>query len=293
MRIASNKLQDLIDFYFTELQSLYSKDEINLLVQFACQHYLKFSNADISLKKNENINQSDVIKLYDCCLALKNNQPIQYILGETEFYKLKFMVNSDVLIPRPETEELVELIINDCHKRELESVDILDIGTGSGCIPIALKKNLEDANVSAVDISHKALELAQKNALLNKVTVIFNLTDILSEDAGYSLDTYDVIVSNPPYIAKKEAGSMHTRVKDHEPTIALFVDDNDALVFYKRIIALCDKHLNAGGELYFELNPIYAEEIKTIAEQSKLFSEVNTLKDLSGNFRFLKAVKHD
>lgn len=293
MRIASNKLQDLIDFYFTELQHLYSKDEINLLVQFACRHYLKFSPAEITLKKKENINQSDVIKLYDCCLALKNNQPIQYILGETEFYKLNFKLNQYVLIPRPETEELVELIINDCHKRDLETVDILDIGTGSGCIPITLKKNLEDANVSALDVSHKALEIAQKNAILNNATVIFNQTDILSSDAEYSLDTYDVIVSNPPYIAKKEAAGMHTRVKNNEPALALFVEDDDAMIFYKRIIALCQKHLNAGGELYFELNPLFAEKIKTLALQSKLFSEVNVLKDLSGNLRFLKAVKHD
>lgn len=293
MRIASNKLQDLIDFYFTELQHIYSKEEINLLLQFACKHYLKFSSAEIALRKNENINQSAVIKLYDCCLALKNNEPIQYILGETEFYGLSFIVNPSVLIPRPETEELVELIIKDCKARDFENADILDIGTGSGCIPIALKKNMEDANVSAIDVSQKALELAQKNALLNKVTVIFNHTDILSEDAAYSLDTYDVIVSNPPYIAKKEAHSMHTRVKNHEPAIALFVEDDDALIFYKRIIALCKQHLNAGGELYFELNPLYADEIKTVAQQSNLFSEVTILKDLSGNFRFLKAVKHD
>lgn len=293
MRIASNKLNDLITFYYTELVSLYSKDEIKLLVQFVCKHYLNYTPADIALHKNENINQSDVIKLYDCCLALKNNIPVQYVLGETEFYNLTFKVNSNVLIPRPETEELVELVIKECKARNFENADILDIGTGSGCIPIALKKNLEEANVSAIDISQEALKVAQQNAVLNKVTIIFNCTDILKSDAAYSLDNYDIIISNPPYIAKKEADSMHGRVKNNEPDIALFVEDNDPLVFYKCIIEICKTHLNNGGLLYFELNPVYSEDVKQKAIGSRQFTSVDLIKDLSGNVRFLKAVKHD
>lgn len=293
MRIASNKLSDLIDFFYSELKSIYTEDEIKLLVQFSCEHYLNYSPGDIATHKNENINQSDVIKIYDCVLALKQHTPIQYILGETEFYNLKFKVNKNVLIPRPETEELVELIIKDCKKQNFEDPDILDIGTGSGCIPIALKKNLEDANVSAVDISQEALLTAQQNAIANSVTIMFNKVDILSDEAEYSLENYDIIVSNPPYIAKKEAESMHARVKDFEPSIALFVENNDALIFYRRIIHLCKNHLNAGGYLYFELNPIYAEDIKQFACDSGLFKFTELLKDLSGNIRFLKAQKHD
>ncbi|MBL7895938.1 MAG: peptide chain release factor N(5)-glutamine methyltransferase [Bacteroidia bacterium] len=293
MRIASNKLSDLIDFFYSELSSVYSPEEIKLLTQYACKHYLNYSPSDILTGKNENINQSDVIKLYDCVLALKQNRPIQYILGETEFYHLKFKVNPHVLIPRPETEELVELIIKDCKKAGFEDPDILDIGTGSGCIPIALKKNLEDANVSAVDVSQEALITAQQNAILNNVTIMFNKVNILTEEADYSLENYDIIVSNPPYIAKKEADSMHARVKDFEPQIALFVDNEDALLFYRRIITLCKKHLNAGGNLYFELNPIYAQEIKQLAIGCGEFKSVNLLKDLSGNIRFLKAERND
>lgn len=293
MRIASNKLQDLINYYTTELSSVYEPNEITILIQQACRHYLGFSAIDITTKKNENLNQSDILKLYDCCKELKKNIPLQYILGETVFHGLIFKVNKSVLIPRPETEELVELILNDCKKLSETTLDILDIGTGSGCIPVTLKHKLPEANVTAVDVSEDALQVAQQNALLNKTTVLFNCTDILKQDAEYALDTYDIIVSNPPYIAKKEAAQMHERVKNNEPNIALFVEDNDAAIFYKRIIELCKNHLNAGGKLYFELNPIFAEEIKQLAQNSKLFSEVTLIKDLSGNIRFLKAMKHE
>lgn len=293
MRIASNKLQDIIAFYNHELSSVYEPNELTIVSQQVFKHYLGFSPTDIVIRKNENLNQSDIIKLYDCCRDLKNNKPLQYILGETEFYGLTFKVNSNVLIPRPETEELVELILNDCKILTETTLDVLDIGTGSGCIPISLKKNLPEANVSAVDISQEALQVAQQNAILNNTTVLFNRTNILNSDSEYSLDTYDIIVSNPPYIAKAEANQMHERVKNNEPAIALFVEDTDATIFYKRIINLCEKHLNPNGKLYFELNPLFAEAVKRNAEDSHLFSEAKLINDLSGNIRFLKAIKHE
>lgn len=293
MRIASNKIEDIIQFYYSELQGIYTESEIKLLIHFAFKHYLNYSPSDLLLKKEESINQSDLLKLYDCCVELKKNIPIQYVLGETEFFGLKFKVNKNVLIPRPETEELVELIIKNCHVIDFEDPNILDVGTGSGCIPITLKKNLEDANVWAVDISQEALAVAQQNAQLNNTTVIFSHVNILSSDADYSLDSYDVIVSNPPYIAEKEAGSMHVRVKENEPALALFVANENPLLFYKRIIELCKNHLNPGGFLFFELNPDYAGGIKDLADNSGQFFHSEIMKDLSGNFRFLKAQKHD
>lgn len=293
MRIASNKLQDLITFYNTELSSNYEQSEINVIVQQACQHYLGFSASDITLRKNENLNQSDVLKLYDCCKDLKKNIPLQYILGEAFFYGLTFKVNSCVLIPRPETEELVELILNDCKQLNETTLDILDIGTGSGCIPVTIKNKLPEANVSAIDISEEALQVAQQNALLNKTTILFNKCDILKPDATYVLDTYDIIVSNPPYIAKEEAAQMHERVKNNEPHLALFVENNDATLFYKRIIELCETHLNPSGTLYFELNPLFAENVKHYAQESNLFVNINLIPDLSGHIRFLKATKHE
>jgi release factor glutamine methyltransferase len=293
MRIASNKLQDIIAFYTSELSSVYNSNELTSVLQQVLKHYLGYSSADIITKKNENLNQSDVLKLYDCCLDLKKNNPLQYILGETFFYGMYFKVNSSVLIPRPETEELVELILNDCKSLNETTIDILDIGTGSGCIPVVLKKNLPDANVSAVDVSQEALVVAQRNSQLNKTPILFTCTDILKSDAEYILDSYDIIVSNPPYIAKNEANQMQERVKNNEPSIALFVEDTNATIFYKRIIGLCTKHLNQGGKLYFELNPLFADEVKKIAESSNLFSEIKLMNDLSGNTRFLRAIKHD
>lgn len=293
MRIASNKLQDILTYYTSELASVYEPDELRAVISQTFGHYLGYSATDISSKKQENLNQSDILKLYDCCKELKKNIPLQYVLGETVFYGLKFKVNPSVLIPRPETEELVDLILKDCKKLNETTLDILDIGTGSGCIPVALKNKLPEANVSAIDISEDALLVAQQNAITNNTTVLLNRADILSNEAGYILDTYDIIVSNPPYIAKTEAIQMHDRVKNNEPSIALFVDNNDAIVFYKRIIELCKEHLNPSGTLYFELNPLFANDVKDIATKSNLFNEISLLKDMSGNVRFLKAEKHD
>lgn len=293
MRIASNKLQDILTYYNSELSSVYEPDELRAIISQTFRHYLGYSANDISSKKQENLNQSDILKLYDCCKELKKNIPLQYILGEVIFYGLSFKVNPNVLIPRPETEELVDLIFKDCKKLNETTLDILDIGTGSGCIPITLKNKLPEANVSAIDISEGALVVAQQNAISNNATVLFNRADILSHEAGYVLDSYDIIVSNPPYIAKAEAKQMHDRVKNNEPAIALFVDNNDAIVFYKRIIELCKEHLNPCGSLYFELNPLFANEVKDTATKSNIFNEVSLLKDMSGNVRFLKAVKHD
>lgn len=293
MRIASNKLNDLITFYHSELFSVYDPEELNAIIRIVCQHYLGFSPTEIVSRKDENLNQSDILKLYDCCKELKKNIPLQYILGEAFFYGSKFKVNNSVLIPRPETEELVELILKDCKGAEEETIDILDIGTGSGCIPITLKKELPEANVSAIDISQEALLVAQHNAILNKTPILFNRTDILNQEAEFSLDTYDIIVSNPPYIAKNESEQMHERVKNHEPSIALFVENNDPTLFYKRVIDLCKTHLNNSGKLYFELNPLFATQVELYAGQSQLFKEVILINDLSGNTRFLKAIKHE
>jgi release factor glutamine methyltransferase len=293
MRIASNKLNDLISFYHSELFSVYTPEELEVLIKIVCKHYLGFSPTDIIAKKNENLNQSDVLKLYDCCKDLKKNIPLQYILGETYFYGSVFKVNNSVLIPRPETEELVELILKDCKKSDGSALDILDIGTGSGCIPVSLKKGLPESNVSAIDISQEALEVAQQNAKLNQTPILFNHCDILKPDAKYILDTYDLIISNPPYIAKNEAAQMHERVKNNEPAIALFVDDADATIFYKKIVDLSKDHLNPNGHLYFELNPLFADEVKLYVGKSGTFAIVNLINDLSGNTRFLKAKRNE
>lgn len=291
MRIATNKLSDLYQFYKTELLSVYDEDELYAIFELVCNHYLGYSITDTKLKFNENLNQSDVLKIYDTAKALKNGAPIQYVLGEADFYNLKFNVNSSTLIPRPETEELVDLIIKQSlitHNSSL--ITILDIGTGSGCIPITLKKNLPNAIVTGLDISEKALEVAKSNAIKNKVDVDFIKLDILSQLITNN-SKFNTIISNPPYVLNSEAKQMDARVLEHEPHVALFVEDNDPIIFYKRIIDLCAENLEEKGFLYFELNPLYAIDVKNYANASKIFNFTEILNDMSGKQRFLKAQK--
>jgi release factor glutamine methyltransferase len=291
MKIASNKLSDQYKFYESELSSLYDHDELYAIFELVCEFYLGYSKTDTRLNFQGNLNQSDVLKIYDTAKALKTGSPIQYILGEAHFYNLKFKVNSSTLIPRPETEELVDLIIKQSLvTKQLSPITILDIGTGSGCIPITLKKNIPNSKVTGIDISGEALEVAELNANKNKVDVEFMQHDILS-DFLIQNSNFSIIVSNPPYVLNSEGKQMDARVLEHEPHLALFVDDDDPIVFYKRIIDLCAKHLDDNGLLFFELNPMYANDVKNYANDSKIFNFTEILNDMSGKERFLKAQK--
>ena len=213
MKVAGNKLGHLSDYYFSELKLLYSDSEIQALFEHSINHYLHIPIGEVKLKKEERINQSELLLIYDCCKALKQQIPLQYILGTTFFYELEFEVNKHVLIPRPETEELVDLIVKDSQF----SKSLLDIGTGSGCIPVSLKYKLSELSVSACDISMEALNLAQKNAEKNSVNIHFFETDALDAMRFNSTckDSFDVIVSNPPYIklSEKQAMSNSTLTK--------------------------------------------------------------------------------
>lgn len=293
MRIATNKLSDLYKFYKTELSTIYDEDELYAIFELVCEHFLGYSKTDVKLNFNGNLNQSDVLKIYDTAKELKKGAPVQYILGEADFYNLKFKVNSSTLIPRPETEELVDLVIKQSlitHNSSL--ITILDIGTGSGCIPITLKKNLSQAKVIGVDISENALEVSKSNSIKNKVDVDFFKVDILSDfKSPISNLQFSIIISNPPYILNSEAKQMDPRVLEHEPHVALFVEDNDPIIFYKRIIDLCAEYLEEKGLLYFELNPLYAIDVKNYANASKIFNFTEVLNDMSGKQRFLKAQK--
>ncbi len=291
MKIASNKLSDLYEFYKTELFSIYDNDELYAIFELVCEYYLGYSKTDTRLKFHENLNQSDVLKIYDTAKALKTGMPIQYIFGEADFYNLKFKVNSFTLIPRPETEELVDLIIKQSLITHNSShITILDIGTGSGCIPITLKKNIPNSKVIGIDISEQALEVAKSNAIKNKVEVEFIKENVLSNLLILN-STFSIIVSNPPYVLNSEAKQMDARVLKHEPHLALFVEDTDPIIFYKRIIDLCTKYLDEKGYLYFELNPMYANDVKNYANDSKIFNFTEIVKDMSGKERFLKAQK--
>lgn len=289
MKIASNKLSDLFSFYKSELTTIYEVNELTSIFELVCERYLQFTKNDVKQRQLENVNQSDVIKIYDTCLELKKGTPIQYILKEAFFYDSLFEVTPDVLIPRPETEELVDLVLKSNLLQLKANISILDIGTGSGCIPITLKKHIPEAIVHGIDISEKALTIANSNAQKLKQNVTFFKTDILTETLEKK--PYSIIISNPPYVLQSEAKFMDNRVLGYEPHLALFVEDTDPIIFYKRIIDLCLSNLEEKGWLFFELNPIYAEEVKNYAIASNLFIFSEILQDMSSKQRFLKAQK--
>jgi len=291
MKIASNKIADLIHFYKEQLSGMYDPGELQAIIDEAFWFYLGFSRMDVQQRQHENLNQSDVLKLYDCCKALATGRPLQYILGEVEFYGLRFRVNPSVLIPRPETEELCDLVLKDqLLVQGMPGQKALDIGTGSGCIPVTLAHHWKESRLYGLDVSADALATARKNAELNGVAVEWLQQDILAEDLAES--QFRLIVSNPPYIREEEAAGMSEQVKAHEPHQALFVEHADAIVFYRRIIDLCRAHLLPGGFLYFELNPLTAADVEGYANASGLFASVALLNDMSGKQRFLKALRN-
>jgi release factor glutamine methyltransferase len=290
MKIATNKLSDLYEFYKNELSLIYDEGELCSIFELVCEKYLNYSKTEVKQYYNENINQSNLINIYNAGVELKKGTPIQYILKEAFFFDLTFNVSNAVLIPRPETEELVDIIIKQFITHNSSLLTILDIGTGSGCIPITLKTHLSQAKVFGIDISEQALEIAKSNAVKNNVNVEFIKEDILSNLLILN-SNFSIIVSNPPYVLNSEAQQMDARVLEHEPHLALFVEDNDPIIFYKRIIDLCDKYLEEKGWLFFELNPMYALDVKNYANDSKIFNFTEILSDMSGKQRFLKAQK--
>lgn len=287
MKIASNKIGDMLHFYHQELAGIYDVEELDALIDLIFYHYLRFRKGEAKKRIEDKLNQSELIWIYDTCKALKSGQPVQYILGEAEFYNLPFMVNQTVLIPRPETEELVDIILKEQKGRQM---NLLDIGTGSGCIPISLKKHLPNAEVFALDVSEPALNLAKKNAIRHQTQITFIQTDILKDELA-EWPMFDVMISNPPYIKKTESKDMTVQVMDYEPHLALFVEGNDDIIFYKKIIDLCEQKLNSEGVLYFELNPLTANDVERYAKNKGFFSFIELRKDMSGKIRFFKGVK--
>ncbi|MGB5990482.1 MAG: peptide chain release factor N(5)-glutamine methyltransferase [Marinifilaceae bacterium] len=267
------------------LSDIYDKREIQSFIYIIFEHVLNYSKIDTVLNKKEEIEDETCEIIYSIIKRLEKEEPIQYILGETEFYDLIFNVNESTLIPRGETEELVQLVINENIDRD---ISILDIGTGSGCIAISLAKNLERAKVSALDISEKAIETAKENAEKNNVKVNFFLEDILNIKQKY--ENYDIIVSNPPYICNSEKKLMQNNVLDYEPHTALFVEDNDPLIFYRTIAIFALDTLKEEGLLYFEINEALAKEMKEMLEEYS-YKNIEIIKDINERNRIVKAQK--
>ena len=273
-------LQDFKLKMISELSSIYEIDELNSIYNLMSEDYLKIPRSKILLAKDINLSKSYQTHFLSALERLKNHEPIQYILGKTTFMDLEFKVNGSVLIPRPETEELVRLML----KEDLNGKEILDIGTGSGCIAISLAKNLPDAKVSALDISKDALKVAEENAELNNVNIEFINADIFEYQ---SEKKYDVIVSNPPYVTEHDKTKMKKNVLDFEPELALFVKDYDPLFYYYKIINLCMDNLTS--YLFFEINSKYHQDlIQYLVENDFKIQKYN---DNRGLPRFIFALK--
>ncbi len=220
---------------------------------------------------------------------LSDNRPIQYVLGEAWFMEMKLLVNESVLIPRPETEELVEWILTDIKQSGIKNFSLIDIGTGSGCIPISLKKNIPEATIAAIDVSADALQVAKINSLQQKAAIDFLNLDFLNENEWNQLGKYDVIVSNPPYVKRSEEAAMANNVIKYEPHLALFVTDEDALIFYKKIAKFSQKHLKPGGSVYVEINEALGEQVAQLFKK-KEFNDIILKKDMHGKDRMVKAI---
>ncbi len=279
---------ELRQLFFLTLDSIYPKEEITAIFRLIIEERLYMDPVEIALNSTAKIESITLKNVLDDLNRLKKNEPVQYVLGKTSFYNLNFQLNDNVLIPRPETEELVSSIIDDASNMSKNPLKILDIGTGSGCIAISLAKNITHAEVTAIDISREALQIAKKNAELNEAPIRFLEIDILHVDI--LPDTYDIIVSNPPYVLEKEKKYMHDNVLQFEPNLALFVQNSNPLLFYKKISALAKNHLNKSGTLYFEINRNYAKAIKKVVLDDG-FSNISIQEDFLGNERMLKAHK--
>jgi release factor glutamine methyltransferase len=260
-------------------------------------HHLK--RIDLALQPDLKISDLDTKRWENIVAELQTQKPIQYILGETEFFGLLFQVNENTLIPRQETEELVDLILAQIKNKNLKNLKIIDIGTGSGCIAISLAKNSLDSNVFALDVSEKALEIAKINAKQNRVEVHFIREDILGIEnlndleitASENENAFDIIVSNPPYVRNLEKHEIRPNVLEFEPHLALFVDDTDALLFYRKIGQLAFRNLTENGRLFFEINQYLGLETKELLHKIG-FNNVQLIKDIYGNDRIIYAMKN-
>ncbi len=274
------------DYFIQELTPLYDVGEVESFFYLILEAKHQLQRVDLALQPDLVFSDEEIVIWNFILEQLKKEIPIQYILGVTHFYGLEFEVNSAVLIPRPETEELVDWIIqNSKSKAQNSRLKILDIGTGSGCIAVALAKNLLNAQVFALDVSEQALATAKTNAELNQVTIQFLHQSILeTEDLGQQ---FDVIVSNPPYVRELEKQEIKKNVLENEPHLALFVDDNDALIFYRKIAQLAQKNLNPQGQLYFEINQYLGQEMLDLL-QGIGFKNSVLRQDIYGNDRMIQ-----
>jgi release factor glutamine methyltransferase len=270
-----------------KLQPLYDEREAVAIVHELLHHLTGLSKTQRLIQKDTPFTEAQQNQFGQYEHDLLNGVPLQYVTGSAWFMEREFKVNKGVLIPRPETEELVQWVVDD-YRAKNKKITILDIGTGSGCIPVTLKSAFPDSEITAVDLSADALEVARENALTFQTPIQFIQSDFLDSSQHNKLGTFDVIISNPPYIPTSDKEKIHPNVKDHEPEIALFVPDDDALLFYRAIALFGKEHLNQNGYIYCELDAAHATECKNLFEQAG-YKNVEIRKDMHGNWRMLRA----
>ena len=273
-----NKLVNIIPKFLSEINN-FSRREVRSFAYLSIEKILGYSKSDCIIHSNQELTNDNIISFENIISDLKQNIPIQYILGEAHFYDLKFKVNSSTLIPRGETEELVQYIL--LH----DFISVLEIGTGSGCIAISIAKN-SNSKITAIDNSIEALEIAKSNAILNSVKINFVLSDVFNFS---DTKKYDLIVSNPPYVLESEKIIMDKNVLDYEPHNALFVSDNDPLVYYNEIAKIATNNLNKNGLLFFEINEKYSKQIIELLSNLN-FVDIELKKDINGRDRIIKSV---
>ena len=285
MKVASNLVRDIRKYYREQLCSIYDYEEANSLVSILLEYYFKIDRVKMALEPDMRLSESEMLTFHFAVKDLLKNKPIQYIMGETVFCDLKFKVNENVLIPRPETEEMIYKIVNSQQSTVNNHCSIIDIGTGSGCIAISLAKTFPESHVYALDISEEALNVAKENAINNNVDVSFIHDNILN--LKNKIETkFDIIVSNPPYVRELEKAEMHNNVLEWEPHKALFVSDNNPLIFYRGILEFAKSHLKENGEIWFEINEFLGKEMTDLCHELG-FSDVNIYKDFRGKERIL------
>jgi len=269
-----------------ELRNVYDSGELKNIIELVIEHITNMSRTEQVKNKVPYLTCTQLEYLDAITERLKKNEPVQYVLGKAWFAGMKFKVNKNVLIPRPETEELVDWIVKESQMSKVKSQNIIDIGTGSGCIPVILKKKLPEVNVSAIDVCSEALFTATENAIELNADVNFLLLDFLDEEKWNELGKYDIVVSNPPYVKQSEINAMHERVKEFEPHLALFVPDEDALLFYKKLSGFAVNHLKPGGSLFVEINESLSEQVVNLFRG---FANIELRKDMQGKDRMIKA----
>lgn len=286
MRIASNKLKDIIDFAYQELDLLYEKSEIRSMIYSLIEHFTEFDLTKILTYKDElKVSESELLKINFAIKDLKKEKPLQQIIGYTDFLDVRIDVNEHVLIPRVETEEIVQRVINENKGRK--NLKIADICCGSGCIAIALKKAFPDANIYAYDISEEALKKSKENAEKNKEKINFFKENIL--ESKEKNQEFDIIVSNPPYVRESEKAFMRNNVLLYEPALALFVSDKEPLIFYEHLLKFSNQNLAKNGKIYMEINENLAKETELLFKNFNY--QTSVFKDLRGKDRLILAKK--